>query len=424
MTCELPARITPMNIRTEVDLLLSCARTHIDHEQDKHIGGLLCKDVDWGYLMGTAHRHGVMPLLYRSLSTYMEAVPKDVFDQIYDHFQTNAYRNHFLTDELLKLLDLFKTHRIQAIPYKGPVLAAVVYKDLSLRQCSDLDILIQEQDVPLAKDLLLSQRYQPDPVHQLEWEAHFVHDNAMFLVDLHWGITGRNVSQKRDASFAIDIEGLWERLEPIYFAGATVAHFSPEDLLMIRCQDAVKEYWKDGWPQLKWICDVAEIINAHQGMDWEQVMAQAKKLGNQRLLFLCLSLSSDLLGTALPEIVLQRIQADSQVSSLAMELCELLFHETQNQNRFLDRQRGFLARNLFCARLKERLQDRIPYYLRILREYRNNVRRAIKSKEDRELLLLPESLSFLFYPLAFLYYLLRPIWRVGRYGLRRFNNLL
>lgn len=246
-----------------------------------------------------------------------------------------------------------------------------------------------------------------------------MHEHGMFLVDLHWGISGKNIFKKRDASFAIDLEGLWERSQPVSFSGRTVIQFSPEDLLMIRCQDAVKEYWKDGWPQLKWICDLAEIIRTHKSMDWEQVMEQAKNFGNQRLLLLSLSLASDLLGTALPVIVRQAIKSDSQVNSLAAEVYEKLFNMDINRNHFFDRKRGFIERNLFCARLKERPQDRNYYYLRMLREYRNNIRKAITNKEDRDLLLLPQNLSFLCYPLIFLYYLLRPIWRTGRYGLRR-----
>jgi hypothetical protein len=340
-------------------------------------------------------------------------------DELRDYFNSNTYRNRFLTDELIKILDLFEAHKISAIPYKGPVLAAAVYGDLSLRQCADLDIMIRERDVRTAKDLLLSQRYRPDPANQLDWEAHLVHENGMFLVDLHWGISSKSIFRKIDASFAIDLEGLWERIEPVSFAGRTLIQFSPEDLLMIRCQDAVKEYWKDGWPQLKWLCDLAEIIRTNKSMDWQQVMEQAKNFGNQRLLFLCLSLTSDLLGTALPEMVRQAIQADPQVSPLAVEVCEKLFSKATSRNRFLDRKRGFIERNLFCSRLKERPQDRNYYYLRMLREYCSNVRRAIKNKEDRDLLLLPQTLSFLCYPLIFLYYLLWPIWRIGKFGLRR-----
>jgi hypothetical protein len=303
----------------EAELILLCARTQIDHERAEQIKVLLGKDMDWEYLLGTSLHHGVMPLLFRSLNrTFPEAVPKAFMDELHDYFKANAYRNRFLTDELIKILDLFETHKISAVPYKGPVLTATAYGDLSLRQFSDLDIMVCERDVQTAKDLLLSQRYRPDPSHQLDWEAHYVHEHGMFLVDLHWGISGKNIFKKKDARFAIDLEGLWERSKPVSFAGRTVIQFSPEDLLMIRCQDAVKEYWKDGWPQLKRICDLAEIIRTHKGMDWEQVMEQAKNFGNQRLLLLSLYLTSDLLGTAIPDIVRQAIKSDSQVNLLAV----------------------------------------------------------------------------------------------------------
>jgi hypothetical protein len=404
----------------ETELLLLCARIQIDSERGEHIRALLGEDMDWEYLLDTSLQLGVMPLLYQSLnSTFPEAVPKNVLNELRDYFTANTYRNRFMTDELLKLLDLFDTHKISVIPYKGPVLAATVYGDLSLRQCSDLDIIVRGQDVQTAKDLLLSERYRPDPKLQLDWEAHFLHENGMFLVDLHWGISGKNILKKAGVSFAIDLEGLWERSEPVSFAGRTVYQFLPEDLLMIRCQDAVKEYCKDGWPQLKWICDLAEIIRAHKNMDWEHIMGQAKYYGNQRLLFLCLSLASDLLKTALPEIVLKKIKADSQVRSLVAQVGEMLFRDTGDQNQFLDRKRGFLARNQFCLRLKERPQDKFPYYLRMLRNFGGNALRAMRNKNDRDLLLLPEYLSFLYYPLVFNYYLLLPIWRIGKYGLRR-----
>ncbi|MCP4294302.1 MAG: lasso peptide biosynthesis B2 protein, partial [Proteobacteria bacterium] len=303
------------DIGPEAELLLLCARSQIVHEETEQIKVLLGKDMDWEYLLGTSLQLGVMPLLYRRLNcTLPEAVPKAFMDELQDYFKANVYRNHFLTDELIKILDLFETHKISVIPYKGPLLAATVYGDLSLRQFSDLDIMVRERDVQTAKDLLLSQRYRPDPKHQLDWEAHYLHEHGMFLVDLHWGISGKNIFKKRDAKFAIDLEGLWERSKPVSFSGRTLIQFSPEDLLMIRCQDAVKEYWKDGWPQLKWICDLAEIIRTHNSMDWERVMEQARNFGNQRLLLLSLYLTRDLLGTALPEIVRQAIKSDSQVN--------------------------------------------------------------------------------------------------------------
>jgi hypothetical protein len=124
------------------ELLLYCAQTPIDSEIAERIRTLLQQDIDWAYLIQTAAQHGVMPLLYQSLNTTCpEAVPKANLAQLRNYFHTNAQRNLFLTKELLKLLTLFETHSIPAIPFKGPVLAVSAYGNLSLRQISDLDIL-------------------------------------------------------------------------------------------------------------------------------------------------------------------------------------------------------------------------------------------------------------------------------------------
>jgi hypothetical protein len=90
--------------------------------------------------------------LYQSLNTTCpEAVPKANLAQLRNYFHANAQRNLFLTQELLKLLTLFKTNGISAIPYKGPVLAVAVYGNLALRQFGDLDILVHKRDVLRAK---------------------------------------------------------------------------------------------------------------------------------------------------------------------------------------------------------------------------------------------------------------------------------
>src|SRR5688572_24047075 len=127
----------------EIELLLCCARTSIDSNTLDRLKTLLHQDLGWQRLIQTAGIHGVLPLLYRSLSRNAPGlVPKAILERLRENFRSNVQRNLFLTAELLKLLDLFAAHRIDAVPFKGPVLAAAVYKDLSLRQFSDLDVLV------------------------------------------------------------------------------------------------------------------------------------------------------------------------------------------------------------------------------------------------------------------------------------------
>src|SRR5215217_2834112 len=182
----------------EVELLLCCSRTSLDPGKINRIRTLLEKDLDWEYLLSTAHRHGVAPLLFRNLSAdFRGAVPETVLDRLRDHFHDNNLRNVFLTAELYKLLKAFDERGISAVPFKGPVLAAAVYGNLALREFGDLDILVHQQDVARARDGLVSLGYQPQyrltraqeaAFLRYEREYTFTHGDTGGVVELHWRV--------------------------------------------------------------------------------------------------------------------------------------------------------------------------------------------------------------------------------------------
>jgi hypothetical protein len=404
---EITAKTPAAEMRPEIELLLCCARTYIDFETAKRIKILLKKDIDWDYLIQTALWHGVIPLLYSSLNTTCpEAVPTTRLTQLRNYFYTNVRRNLFLTGQLIKVLNLFEANGIPAIPYKGPVLAAVAYGNLALRQFCDLDILIHERDILSTKNLLISEGYQLQL--QLNWEYHFVHKDSRLNLDIHWGIT------QRERPFPLDFERLWSRLEPLSLAGKKVLSLQPEDLLLILCVQVTKDcwQWKELVVKLAKICDIAELIRVYPVMDWNSIVEQAGKLGSERILFFSLLLARDLLGTPLPEEILQRKQAHPVVEALALQVRERLFCADYKFG-VADRPPKFLEieKNLFYFRVRERLRDRVPYFLHL-------VHVAIApSVEDRTFLPLPPSGSFL-------YYLIRPIRVIGKYGLRPLKRLL
>ena len=163
-------------LRSEAKLLLGCARTKIDAENAGIIIALLKENIDWSYLLHLASHHKLLPLLYQSLEAVAPtSIPETARAQLKEQIQAGIQGNLFLTKELLHLLDLFNKHSILVIPYKGPVLAVTVYRDLLLRPCNDLDILVHEHDILQAMDLLVSCGYEiirPPSVSQTEKGLH------------------------------------------------------------------------------------------------------------------------------------------------------------------------------------------------------------------------------------------------------------
>lgn len=348
--------------RTEVELLLCSARSRRDPAKAAQLKALLHGEVDWAHLLSLAREHRMMRLLHWHLeAACWEAVPESVRDELHNHLHGTMRRNLALTGELLKLLRLFEASGIAAVPYKGPVLAALAYGNLSFREFADLDLLVHKQDVWRAGELLVSAGYRPTYELTRAQEAlytkyytehHFRRDDFGHSVDLHWAIT------QRFFAFTLDPDPLWGHLESVSLGGSSVLTFSPEDLLLILCVHGAKSFWQE----LYMICDVAELVSSHREMDWERVAKQAATVGSERMLLLGLYLANDLLEADLPEDIFGRVRADPAVKALANWVCERLFLEAKRAPSIFEGAQFYPIH----LRMRERLQDKIRYCARTL----------------------------------------------------------
>ncbi|MCP2731231.1 nucleotidyltransferase domain-containing protein [Limnofasciculus baicalensis] len=381
----------------EVQILLSCTRTTIDSQTAASLKILLQETIDWQYLLKIAKHHKVMPLLYWNLNnTCPEAVPPDKMALLQNHFNENARRSLFLSVELVKIINLLESHNIPVIPFKGPVLAVSAYNNLALRQFSDLDILVQKQHINQAKALFLSHGYRmkiecikpnesqtakfiksPD-IYKLVRECAypFIKKKTGVLAELHWGV------MPEFFSFPIEEQGLWSDLEQIAIAGKTVSNFSPENTLLILCGHGAK----DCWAELPRICDIAELIRSHPQLNWKIVLERATIMGSERMLLLGLLLAQNILEISLPNLVEERIEADSMVRKLAEDIKVGLFAENGSTTSI-----GQLSK--FHIIVRERLWEKIQYCLQTV---------FTPTTSDWLLLPLVRFPAWFYYPLRFL----------------------
>src|SRR2546422_9313649 len=151
----------PMTPETEV--VLCCARTHLDADAIARVRHLVEEGVNWAALCSAATRHNVMPLVCSHLGdSCSDLLPSGQLEYVGEVVRRNARRNLYMLRALLEILDLFEQHGIRAIPFKGPLLAAQAYGDVALRSFLDLDILIQPNELGHARSLLLSRGYHTD----------------------------------------------------------------------------------------------------------------------------------------------------------------------------------------------------------------------------------------------------------------------
>lgn len=346
----------PLNISPEIKLLLYCSSKNTSSCNVEKIKSLIQQKIDWAYLIQTANFHKVIPLLYKNLNNICpELVPQDILAQLKQLFHANATRNLFVTNELLKLLDLFESHKIQAIPIKGAVLAACAYGNFGLRQFSDLDILVREQDAIKARDLLIAQEYESTYNFTREQEVarlkspyckdnNYFHKHTRVNLDFHWQLLQRYLS------FPLKHEELWQRHGTVSIAGKTVRNLSPEDNLLFLCVHGSR----DRWNKLRLISDVTHLIENSPEMSLVWLIEKARKLGCKRRLLLGLILAKNLLEAELPQMIIQNIEKEPELNLIAKKLTQKIFE--QNDSPATSQQRY-----LFDLSVRERILDKVNY---------------------------------------------------------------
>jgi hypothetical protein len=330
----------------EFQLLLYCARSRPDAAS---VRDLVSKGIDWQILLGLAAQHCVRPMLLQTLkSTCWNAVPEKIQLKLTLFNRANAQKNLLFTGELLRLLDLFQQNSISIATFKGPVLAHSVYGDISLREFSDLDVIVPEKDLSKAEDILTARGYQadfPDRDYRSAFLSYqgqyaFRHSSTGISVDLHWQLSGKGVA------FPLRLAEIWPRLEKVVIAGRTVLTLAHDDLALFLAAHGTKE----GWRSLIWVCDFAELLRKYQDIDWVAVLDRAQRSHSSRALLLAIDLASALLDAPVPAALIDRASKNSAVGALAEE-ARLRMLRTVPEGEL----RGFLDSLNTYDRLRHRL---------------------------------------------------------------------
>jgi len=101
---------------------------------------------DWWSLYRIVVKNRIRPVAYHVLQSV--DIPGDVKQKLKRDRLSLAINCAEQQQELLKLLDVLKQQGIDAVPYKGPALASAFYKDHTLREFVDIDLLIDPSTAP------------------------------------------------------------------------------------------------------------------------------------------------------------------------------------------------------------------------------------------------------------------------------------
>ena len=228
----------------------------------------------------------------------------------------------------------------------------------------------------------------------------FVHQDHGTRVDVQWRVT------EKYFSFSLEDNRRKGRLVPVTVAGRLVLTFDPMDMLLILCAHGTKHQWQE----LKWICDVAELVRAEkESIIWEKLQEEASREGASRMLNLGLYLARDLLGAEVPANVSNAIDKDFGRSWVVTRILSDLTNQPL---------RSWAAHEKvgFYLKTMDRWQDRVRFCRSFLSQCLHTV--VTPTLKDRELLSLPPRLYFLYHAFRPLRLAVKYLW----FALRRLTG--
>jgi Uncharacterised nucleotidyltransferase len=340
----------------EFRFLLACCAMRKPREAAAGLASFTSLSFDWQRFLRLAEHHGVVPFVYECVRSAPLEIPQTIADEVRGRYENNARRNLLFVAELFRVLDCLEAHGIEGMPYKGPVLAEMVYGDVAQREFSDLDVLIAPNDVGRAKEALKALQYAPNLALSSTEERAYLRSGYEYTFD---GPLGRNLLEIQWAIvprfFAVDfsVEDFFERAAQVDLGGRKVKTLSSEDLLLALCVHEAKH----AWTRLCWLRDVAGLMQDPR-LEWNVVLQRARELGVERVLQISLALANGLLGADAPEKVMARVGKDATVRELAEESAERI---SESEGYRTDTMEYFRL----MLRLRERASDRLRLVSRL-----------------------------------------------------------
>ena len=345
----MPNNQTQFNIKTslspELLFLIACCQTDPSDDDIAFIQNSSSILHPPSSIVGLAARHGILPLVYKtiknlppvisdpigdpetqsdspdaSLNAQRLTLNAEILTELKAHYMNISQRNMLMTAELIRIMKLLEENGIEALAFKGPVLAQMAYGDITLRQYVDLDILTHKKNVYKIVSLLKKNGYEHlrtfTEIQEKIWikyahEMGLIHTQKKVHLEMHWSFLDE------DYPMQVDLENFWKETQIVMLNGQAIHTFSTENLLYYLCIHGSKHLWE----RIEWIKDLDLLITKNE-IDWESVIQKAEGTGFEKMVYLGLSLCASLFHTPLPHIIKEKISAHPEIGTLSSFIFE------------------------------------------------------------------------------------------------------
>lgn len=145
----------------EVTILLLCCRVYLQTSSIStlctYISG---RPVNWQKVYGLCARHRIRPVAFHVLNKLKDIVPPEalqLFKAYCREFSVFAFDRKMVTEHIVSRL---RQQGATARFYKGMDFSQLVYNDIAMREFTDMDIIIREDQVSTVVSVMQSEGYE------------------------------------------------------------------------------------------------------------------------------------------------------------------------------------------------------------------------------------------------------------------------
>ena len=298
-----------MNLTVEDKLLLTASGLNLSEKSLLLVDELVSSVSDWNYFTNNVIRNSVAPLVYKnvSLSKNQSEIPQDTLFKFKQVYIKSLSRNMVLYEHFRNAVNAFSAHGISVIALKGIFLAESIYRDIGLRQMSDIDILAKKEDVENCRRILLDSGYKSYE----RFKTNFIKDHleVKHIPPLVLNNVSIEIHLKvlpDDYHYNVNIENYWENAKPVTINGTNTLALSPNDLLQHLCVH-LDHHFSKGKIQLFSFCDIAEVIKYYQNkIDWDLLEETCTRYNCTKNIFSLLFLTEKYFNVTLPDHIIRQ----------------------------------------------------------------------------------------------------------------------
>ena len=269
----------------------------------------LCASVDWNNVAQLAQRNGVSGLISPRVAELRETglIPEPCARLIESNAMTVAASSLAIDIQLKRLFALAAEHEIPLIVLKGAAVANLLYPRPHARQAGDIDLLCKEEDYTRFFDVLVEAGYVTDGERELPsacstletaFEQKFHPPDSRILIELHLDSIKLGIKPANATS-------IWDRAIPVSVGDSTVQSLGPQDLAFMLSV----HLHRHGFDRLAWFKDIDLLIRKYGAtIDWDAVVEDARREGATASLWLTFDALEKLLGTPVPEGLLEKVR--------------------------------------------------------------------------------------------------------------------